>query len=134
MRTYLNVGLIQGTGKEMDFETCLDRLERDVSNLMRGMNRPEIIFGVEMGIGRYFQGDSDKMSGDTIPGKVTDQLSALARKYGVYLAPGSMLERAENDGEKVLYNTVGVRLSDEAAAQIPSGFSFRLYLRIFHKL
>ena len=73
MRTYLNVGLIQGTGKEMDYETCLERLERDVSNLMRGMNRPEIIFGVEMGIGRYFQGDSDKMSGDTIPGKVTDR-------------------------------------------------------------
>lgn len=40
MRTYLNVGLIQGTGKEMDFETCLDTLERNVSNLMRGMNRP----------------------------------------------------------------------------------------------
>ena len=84
MRTYLNVGLIQGTGKEMDFETCLERLERDVSNLMRGMNRPEIIFGVEMGIGRYFRENPDKMSGDTIPGKVTERLSALARRYGVY--------------------------------------------------
>ena len=108
MRTYLNVGLIQGTGKEMDFETCLERLERDVSNLMRGMNRPEIIFGVEMGIGRYFQDSQDKMSGDTIPGKVTERLSALARRYGVYLAPGSMLERVEKYGEKVLYNTAPI--------------------------
>ncbi len=108
MRTFLNVGLIQSGGEQMDFETCLDNIEKNISGLMKSMNRPEVIFGVEMGIGRFFQNDNNKMSGDTIPGAVTERLSAIARKYGIYLVPGSMLERAEENGKTVFYNTAPI--------------------------
>ncbi|MBQ9014973.1 MAG: carbon-nitrogen hydrolase family protein [Firmicutes bacterium] len=107
MGTCLNIGLMQSAGEKMDFESCIERIERDVDNLVNGMNRPEIILGVEMGIGRYFQGQ-DPLSGDVIPGQVTDRLARIAKKHGIYLAPGSMLERAEEDGETRCYNTLPI--------------------------
>lgn len=104
---------MQSSGEKMDFESCLDKIEKDVENLMSGMNRPEIIFGVEMGIGRYFRGDSDELSGDTIPGRVTDRLSATAKKFGIYFCPGSMLEKkVDGDGKTVLYNSAPIFAPD----------------------
>ena len=95
MGSYLNVGLMQSSGKNMDFESCLDKIEKDVNNLMSGMNRPEIIFGVEMGIGRFFKYDNCELSGDTIPGRVTDRLSETAKKYSIYLQTVTTTRRKE---------------------------------------
>ena len=92
----------------MDFESCIERIRHDVEELTEGMNRPEFIIGTEMSIGRYFRGDKDEMSGDTIPGKITDTLSAIAKEYGVYFMPGSMLERVEQDGKVTLYNSAPI--------------------------
>ena len=107
MGRYLNIGMMQ-THSAMDFESCLGRIEKDVADLMADMNTPELIAGVEMAIGRYWQSDETKMGGDPIPGKVTERLSGIAKKYGVYLMPGSMIESAEKDGEKVIYNSIPI--------------------------
>lgn len=108
MGRYLNVGIIQSAGTEMDFETCLSRIHRDVDNLMAGMNIPELIVGVELAIGHYHPGDETKFGGDVIPGKVTDELSAIAKKYGIYFMPGTMIERQTIDGETKLYNSAPI--------------------------
>ena len=63
----------------MDFETCLARIHRDVDNLMIQMNKPELIVGVEMAIGRFWSGDETEIGGDPIPGKVTNMESISYR-------------------------------------------------------
>ena len=85
MGRYLNIGLMQSGDVTSDFETSLKRIENDVDNLMAGMNVPELIVGVEMAIGRFFQGDETMIGGDTIPGKVTDKLSAMAQDNSIQL-------------------------------------------------
>ncbi len=108
MGRYLNVGMIQSGDTAMDFETCLARIRKDVAELMAGMNVPELIVGVEMAIGRYWEGDESQMGGDPIPGKVTDELSSIAKEYGIYLMPGSMIEAAVENGEKKIYNSIPI--------------------------
>ena len=104
----LNIGMIQSGDTAMDFETCLARVRKDVDELMAGMNVPELIVGVEMAIGRYWSEDETQMGGDPIPGKVTEELSSIAKEYGIYFMPGSMIEAAEKDGEKVIYNSIPI--------------------------
>jgi omega-amidase len=109
MRRYLNIGLMQSGDVTSDFETSLARIKSDVDNLMLGMNVPELIVGVEMAIGRYFQGDETMAGGDTIPGKVTNELSKIAKDYGIYFMPGSMLEVEKENGEIVRkYNSIPI--------------------------
>lgn len=110
MGRYLNIGLMQSGDVTSDFETSLERIEKDVDNLMAGLNVPELIVGVEMAIGRFFQGDETMIGGDTIPGKVTDKLSAIARKYGIYFMPGSMLEVEYDEEGKIArrYNSIPI--------------------------
>ncbi|MFR7985584.1 MAG: carbon-nitrogen hydrolase family protein [Clostridia bacterium] len=108
MSRYLNVGMIQSAGTSMDFETCLARIHRDVDNLMIQMNKPELIVGVEMAIGRFWSGDETEIGGDPIPGKVTEELSKIAKQYGIYFIPGSMLEVKESNGETLRYNSIPI--------------------------
>ena len=61
-----------------------------------------------MSIGRFWRGDKTEIGGDTIPGKVTDELSKIAKKYGVYLIAGSMLEVKEVDGKTLHYNSIPI--------------------------
>ena len=106
MGRYLNVGLLQSESKDSSFDESLKRIELSVDNLMTGMNRPDIIVGPEMNIGLRWKGER---SGDTIPGRVTDILGELARKHGIYLMVGSMLEvQRFEDGSKKLYNSVPI--------------------------
>ena len=106
MGRYLNVGLLQSESKDSSFDESLKRIELSVDNLMTGMNRPDIIVGPEMNIGLRWKGER---SGDTIPGRVTDILGELARKHGIYLRVGSMLEvQRFEDGTKKLYNSVPI--------------------------
>lgn len=110
MGRYINIGLMQSGNVTSDFETSLERIHKDVDNLMAGMNVPELIVGVEMAIGRFFKGDETELGGDTIPGKVTDELSEIAKKYGIYFMPGSMLEVVydENGEIEKRYNSIPI--------------------------
>ncbi|MEA4922000.1 MAG: carbon-nitrogen hydrolase family protein [Eubacteriaceae bacterium] len=99
---------MQSNGEKMDFESCLARIENDVDELMNGMNRPELIVGAEMAVGRYFQNDVSELSGDAIPGRVTDRLSAIAKSHGIYFLPGSMIEAVETADGKKIYNTLPI--------------------------
>lgn len=99
MARLLNVGIMQSeiyTG----FEESLSRIERDVKVLMSGIIKPEIILGVELGIGV-------KVS-DIIPGKITEALGKIAEKYGIYFIPGSMIEQSKKDGGDVKYNALPI--------------------------
>lgn len=108
MGRYLNIGMMQSGDTSMDFETCLARIRKDVDELMAGMNVPELIVGVEMAVGRYWEHDETQMGGDPIPGRVTSELSAIAKEYGIYFMPGSMIESAQKDGQKVIYNSIPI--------------------------
>lgn len=110
MGRYLNVGIMQSGDVTSDFETSLARIHSDVDNLMLGMNVPELIVGTEMAIGRYFQGDETMIGGDTIPGKVTDELSEIAKQYGIYFMPGSMLEVEYDENGEIAkrYNSIPI--------------------------
>lgn len=108
MRRYLNIGMMQSGDCPMDFESCLDRIKKDVDSLMLGMNTPELIIGVEMAIGRHWQNDDNIMGGDTIPSKVTEVLSDIAKEYNIYFMPGSMIEKIEENGNIKIYNSIPI--------------------------
>ena len=108
MRRFLNVGMIQSETYPLDFETCLARIRKDVDDLMAGMHVPELVLGVEMAIGRYWADDETQLGGDTIPGRVTDELGRIAKEYGIYFIPGSMIESCVENGEKKLYNSLPI--------------------------
>lgn len=68
--------------------------------------------------------DFDERAATTIPGPLTDRLGALARELGVWLVPGSLVER---DGD-VLYNTaVAISPEGEIAARYRKLFPWRPY-------
>jgi len=98
MRT-LNVGIMQYQIND-DTAENLNRIRQNVEILMNGMNRPEIILGPELGLGPE--------SYDTIPGGLTRELGELAKEYGIYLMPGSMMETVETLGQTLSYNTLVV--------------------------
>lgn len=100
--------MMQSGDCSMDFVSCLARIRKDVDDLMKGMNVPELIVGVEMAIGRYWQNDDSRMGGDTIPGKATEALSIIAKEYGIYFMPGSMIEKVEKNGEVKHYNSIPI--------------------------
>lgn len=68
--------------------------------------------------------DFDERAATTIPGPLTDRLGVLARELGVWLVPGSLVER---DGD-VLYNTaVAISPQGEIAARYRKLFPWRPY-------
>lgn len=98
MGRYLNVGIIQQPIK-YDTAENLRYIEEKVEAMMDGVHGPELIVGVEGGIG-YFTPQS-------IPGPITDYLCAIAKKHGIYFVPGTMYEEApELDG--MYYNSAPV--------------------------
>lgn len=118
MSRYLNLGIMQSGESAKDFETCLSRIERDVENLMAGMNPPELVVGVELAIGCHWAADENVTGGDPIPGKVIDRLSAIAKQHRIYLIPGSMVEAARKDGEEVRYNSIPIFSPDGALIDV----------------
>lgn len=99
MNRFLNVGIIQ---QELFYDTDknLQRLTQKIDAIMNGYHRPEIVVGVEGGIG-YF-------SPEKIPGKITDYLCSLAKKYSIYLIPGSMFELHDDLEKGYFYNSVPI--------------------------
>lgn len=105
MSRLLNLGIIQSAGNP-DIEQNIERIKQNVNDLMRRTMKPELICGVELGIGSFWEKDQHY---DTIPGRATEQLSKIAAKYGVYLIPGSMTEIARGaDGCTKYYNSIPI--------------------------
>lgn len=98
MKTF-TAALIQMCGTP-DCKAGLRELEKSVRDAVSKGAR--LVCGPEL---FYFDGDMQRVSRHavTIPGPVTEQLSALARKYGVYLCPGTLPERREGGAP---YNTL----------------------------
>ena len=92
MGRYLNIGLMQSGDCSSSFEFNLERIKKEVRSLMAGMNAPELIAGIEMGIGTYWAEGEKRTNGDPISGKVTETLSKIAREYGIYFMHGSMMD------------------------------------------
>ncbi len=98
MGRYLNVGIIQQPISE-DTAENMKYIEKRVDEMMAGVHAPELIVGVEGGIGYY--------TPQPIPGPITDFFCAIAKKHGIYLIPGTMYEDApELDG--TYYNSAPV--------------------------
>jgi len=98
MRT-LTVGILQ-MPVSRDAEVNLARIEAGVKTLCRRMPRPELIVGVEGGIGYGVR--------EPIPGPTTRRLGEIARTYGVYLLPGTMFERSDECPEGMFYNAAPI--------------------------
>lgn len=94
MKRQLNVSIIQMP--IMNTASNLKYIEDSVNTLMKGYVKPELIIGVEYGIGEV---------ADTVPGDITNYLGAIARKYGIYFIPGTMMETTSTLPEGQYYNT-----------------------------
>ncbi|MBR0599973.1 carbon-nitrogen hydrolase family protein [Sinanaerobacter chloroacetimidivorans] len=86
MGRLLNVGIIQMPVSK-DTAVNLNYIEKKVNDLMGSYHRPELIVGVEGGIG-YF-------TPQEIPGPITKYLAAIAKKHQIYFIPGTMYEKKE---------------------------------------
>lgn len=98
MGRFLNVGIIQmpvTTNTTENFKF----LEEKTNNLMKSFHKPELIVGVE---------SIASFTSDTIPGRVTDYFSSIAKKHGIYFIPGTISEKSDNLPEDMTYNTATV--------------------------
>ena len=95
MSKLLNVSIIQMPLG--DNASSLKYLRDSVDILMQSYAKPELVVGVEFGIG---------CTPDTIPGKTTEFLGAIAKKHGIYFIPGTMFEISGEEGK--FYNSCPV--------------------------
>lgn len=93
----LNVSVIQMP--ILDTEESLEYLRKAVDGLMGGTLRPELVVGVEYGLGFTPQ----RMDSDFI-----SYLGAIAKKYGIYFVPGTFAEISDDLPEGETYNTCPV--------------------------
>ena len=70
-----------------------------LEELMNGYHKPELVVGVEW-IGMYAAGP--------IPGPATNFFADLARRYGIYLIPGTMSETSPELPEGQFYNAAPI--------------------------
>lgn len=84
MGRFLNVGIIQMPVSK-DTAVNLNYIQKKVKDLMCSYHRPELIVGVEGGIG-YF-------TPQEIPGPITEYLGQIALENGIYFIPGTMYEK-----------------------------------------
>lgn len=93
----LNVSVIQMP--ILDTPESLKYLSDTVDGLMYGTLRPELVVGVEDGLGFTPQ----RIDSDFI-----DYLGAIAKKYGIYFVPGTFREISDELPEGETYNTCPV--------------------------
>lgn len=98
MNRKLNVSIIQSP-MNPDTTESLQYLKEQMDRVMSGYVKPELIIGVEHGLGREVH---------PIPGKVTEFLGEIAREHGIYFIPGTMSEAAGETEEDGFYNTCPV--------------------------
>lgn len=99
MARYLTVGILQ-MPLTRDTDANLRYIEKGVETLMRRDPRPELIAGVEGGIGYGAR--------EGIPGAVTERMGRLAARYGIYLLPGTMFEKNPECPEGEFYNAAPI--------------------------
>lgn len=93
----LNVSVVQMP--ILDTPSSLEYLRNQVDSLMQGTLRPELVVGVEYGLGFTPQ----RIDSDFI-----DYLGAIAKKYGIYFVPGTFSEISDDLPEGETYNTCPV--------------------------
>ena len=94
----LTVSVVQPTLNPSMAES-LRSFKEAVDRVMCGYVKPELVIGVEHGLGREL---------DTVPGTITRFMSSLAKKHGIYLIPGTFSETTSSLPEGEFYNTVPV--------------------------
>ena len=99
MNRFLNVGIIQ---MPLSYDTAIniEYFSKKVEELSSAYHRPELIIGVEGGIGYC--------TPQPIPGPITEYFGRLAKKHEVYILPGTMYEKSDGLPEGMFYNTVPV--------------------------
>lgn len=98
MHRNLTVSIIQPV-LNPDMADSLLQFQQAVDRIMSGYVKPELIIGVEHGLGQEL---------DTVPGVITQFMGALAKRYGIYLIPGTLSESAPELPHGEFYNTVPV--------------------------
>lgn len=98
MGRFLNVGIIQ-MPVTVDTATNLQYLEEKVNNIMKSFHKPELVIGVE---------SIATFTSDTIPGKLTNYFSSIAKKHGIYFIPGTISEESTDLPGGICYNTATV--------------------------
>lgn len=99
MGRFLNVGIIQMPLSE-DTRENLSYIAKKVDDVMGGYHRPELVVGVEGGIGF----DTPQ----PIPGPITDFLAKIAQKHEIYFIPGTMWESHAELESGMFYNSAPV--------------------------
>ena len=94
-RRKLNVSIMQTSVADTISES-LEIIESSLARLMKSYIRPELVVGIEYGLGR----EPQKLIGET-----TKRLGELAKEYGIYFIPGTMLEIPEDPNDDSIYNT-----------------------------
>lgn len=95
---FLNVSIMQHS-MSPDTAVNLDMIERSVEALMIGYVRPELVIGVEFGIGKVPM---------TVEDEAIYRLGLLAKKHGIYFIPGTFAESAKELQSGQYYNTCPV--------------------------
>lgn len=99
MARFLTIGMMQMPVFSTSSEN-FHSIEAQVKLLMRRNPRPDLIVGVEGGIG--FR------TCDRIPGPLTEPYSRLAKEYGIYLIPGTLFETSDDCAEGFHYNSAPI--------------------------
>ncbi len=95
---FLNVGIVQ-YGIAVDYKINMERLEKSVSNVMHEMNRPELVVGIEMGLGLEARLDNKE---------IKDFFSRIAKENSIYFVPCSLPEVVIQDGKEIMYNSLPI--------------------------
>ncbi len=98
MGRFLNVGIIQMPVSEYTSEN-LEYIEKSVASLMSGFRTPELIVGVE---------SISSFTPEYIPDSITEYFGKIAKKYGIYLIPGTLCEKSDELPEGKYYNTAPI--------------------------
>jgi formamidase len=101
MEKVLGLGACQISTRHGDIEGNLKLLDQSIKAIKSNSPWVSLVCAHELCI----QGTADMESvAQEIPGSISERCSALARKYGIYLVPGSLYEK--RDG--IFYNTAAV--------------------------
>lgn len=128
MRT-LSIAAIQTAAVARDIDTTWAQFEAQVRKVVALCPHVDLVVVPELLLAApapmlVDDPDFDERAATTIPGPLTDRLGALARELGVWLVPGSLVER---DGD-VLYNTaVAITPQGDIAARYRKLFPWRPY-------
>lgn len=129
MRT-LSIAAIQTAAVSRDLAATWARFEAQVRKVVAIRPHVDLVVVPELLLaapGPFLVDDPDfdERAATTVPGPLTDRLGALARELGVWLVPGSLVERGVDNR---LYNTaVAISPEGEVVARYRKLFPWRPY-------